>query len=94
MLELVNKRNKTPFEEQDLNILFNLADQAAISIDHVRLRDAHKTTGQRSNERSRPLPITIPLTIQRPRSWSLDTLTAGSIRAKSSPSPSRRTCSD
>ena len=40
VLELVNKRNKTPFEEQDLNILFNLADQAAISIDHVRLRDA------------------------------------------------------
>ena len=40
VLELVNKRNRAPFDEQDLNILFNLADQAAISIDHARLRDA------------------------------------------------------
>jgi len=40
VLELVNKRNLAPFNEQDLNILFNLADQAAISIDHARLRDA------------------------------------------------------
>ena len=40
VLELVNKRDGAPFEEQDLNILFNLADQAAISIDHARLRDA------------------------------------------------------
>jgi len=40
VLELVNKRNDSPFNEQDLNILFNLADQAAISIDHARLRDA------------------------------------------------------
>ncbi len=40
VLELINKLDKAPFEEQDLNILFNLADQAAISIEHVRLRDA------------------------------------------------------
>jgi putative methionine-R-sulfoxide reductase with GAF domain len=40
VLELVNKRNQGVFDDQDLNILFNLADQAAISIDHVRLRDA------------------------------------------------------
>lgn len=40
VLELVNKRDRAPFNEQDLNILFNLADQAAISIDHARLRDA------------------------------------------------------
>jgi putative methionine-R-sulfoxide reductase with GAF domain len=40
VLELVNKRNGKPFDEQDLNILFNLADQAAISIEHVRLQDA------------------------------------------------------
>ena len=40
VLELVNKREGAPFDEQDLNILFNLADQAAISIDHARLRDA------------------------------------------------------
>jgi putative methionine-R-sulfoxide reductase with GAF domain len=40
VLELVNKRNQASFNEQDLNILFNLADQAAISIDHARLRDA------------------------------------------------------
>ena len=40
VLELINKLDKAPFDEQDLNILFNLADQAAISIEHVRLRDA------------------------------------------------------
>ena len=40
VLELINKRDGAPFEDQDLSILFNLADQAAISIDHVRLRDA------------------------------------------------------
>lgn len=40
VLELVNKRSNAPFDEEDLNILFNLADQAAISIDHARLRDA------------------------------------------------------
>jgi HD-GYP domain-containing protein (c-di-GMP phosphodiesterase class II) len=40
VLELVNKRGGTPFDEQDLNLLFNLADQAAISIEHTRLQDA------------------------------------------------------
>lgn len=40
VLELVNKADGAPFDEQDLNILFNLADQAAISIEHVRLQDA------------------------------------------------------
>ncbi len=40
VLELINKRNREPFDEQDLNILFNLADQAAISIEHTRLQDA------------------------------------------------------
>ncbi len=40
VLELINKRNREPFDEQDLDILFNLADQAAISIEHARLQDA------------------------------------------------------
>ncbi|MFQ5791834.1 MAG: HD domain-containing phosphohydrolase [Acidobacteriota bacterium] len=40
VLELLNKKRGAPFDEQDLNILFNLADQAAISIEHVRLQDA------------------------------------------------------
>ncbi len=40
VLELINKKGGTPFDEQDLNILFHLADQAAISIEHMRLRDA------------------------------------------------------
>jgi putative methionine-R-sulfoxide reductase with GAF domain len=39
VLELINKQGG-PFDEQDLNILFNLADQAAISIEHTRLQDA------------------------------------------------------
>ena len=43
VLELINKQaNGAPaaFDENDLSILFNLADQAAISIEHARLRDA------------------------------------------------------
>jgi HD-GYP domain-containing protein (c-di-GMP phosphodiesterase class II) len=40
VLELINKKSGVPFDEQDLNILFNLADQAAISIEHTRLQDA------------------------------------------------------
>lgn len=40
VLELINKKGGTPFDEQDLNILFHLADQAAISIEHMRLQDA------------------------------------------------------
>jgi hypothetical protein len=40
VLELVNKKDDAQFDEQDLNILYNLADQAAISIEHVRLQDA------------------------------------------------------
>lgn len=40
VLELINKHEKGLFTENDLSILFNLADQAAISITHARLRDA------------------------------------------------------
>ncbi len=40
VLELINKSGGAPFDEQDLNILFHLADQAAISIEHMRLQDA------------------------------------------------------
>jgi HD-GYP domain-containing protein (c-di-GMP phosphodiesterase class II) len=40
VLELINKKGSLPFDEQDLSILFNLADQAAISIEHTRLQDA------------------------------------------------------
>lgn len=40
VLELINKLSGRPFDEQDLTILFHLADQAAISIEHMRLQDA------------------------------------------------------
>ncbi len=43
VLELLNKRaggQPAGFDDEDLNILFTLADQAAISIKHVRLQDA------------------------------------------------------
>jgi hypothetical protein len=40
VLELLNKRNPEGFVQEDQALLFNLADQAAISIEHVRLQDA------------------------------------------------------
>jgi putative nucleotidyltransferase with HDIG domain len=42
VLELLNKRNGGRFDEEDQSLLFNLADQAAISIEHVRLQDAQQ----------------------------------------------------
>ncbi|HSF16777.1 MAG TPA: HD domain-containing phosphohydrolase [Vicinamibacteria bacterium] len=40
VLEVLNKRDGAAFDEEDQSILFSLADQAAISIEHVRLQDA------------------------------------------------------
>lgn len=40
VLELLNKRNDGEFDSEDESLLFSLADQAAISIEHVRLQDA------------------------------------------------------
>jgi putative nucleotidyltransferase with HDIG domain len=40
VIELINKLQGRDFDDQDQNILFSLADQAAISIEHARLRDA------------------------------------------------------
>jgi response regulator RpfG family c-di-GMP phosphodiesterase len=42
VLELLNKRNGAGFDAEDQSLLFNLADQAAISIEHVRLQDAQQ----------------------------------------------------
>ena len=40
VLEVLNKKDDGRFENEDQSLLFNLADQAAISIEHVRLQDA------------------------------------------------------
>ncbi len=40
VLELLNKKDDGKFDEEDQTLLFSLADQAAISIEHVRLQDA------------------------------------------------------
>lgn len=40
VIELLNKKGDDEFDEEDQSLLFNLADQAAISIEHVRLMDA------------------------------------------------------
>lgn len=40
VLELLNKKVGDGFDDEDLSLLFSLADQAAISIEHVRLQDA------------------------------------------------------
>ena len=40
VIELLNKEDDGDFDESDQSLLFNLADQAAISIEHVRLQDA------------------------------------------------------
>jgi response regulator RpfG family c-di-GMP phosphodiesterase len=42
VLELLNSRTRDGFDEDDQSLLFNLADQAAISIEHVRLQDAQQ----------------------------------------------------
>jgi putative methionine-R-sulfoxide reductase with GAF domain len=40
VIELLNKSNDGEFDDEDQSLLFSLADQAAISIEHVRLMDA------------------------------------------------------
>ena len=40
VIELLNKKDDGKFDEEDRSLLFSLADQAAISIEHVRLQDA------------------------------------------------------
>lgn len=40
VLELLNKKTGDGFDAEDQTLLFSLADQAAISIEHVRLADA------------------------------------------------------
>ncbi len=40
VIELLNKKKNGEFDAEDQSLLFSLADQAAISIDHVRLTDA------------------------------------------------------
>lgn len=40
VIELLNKKNDGDFDAEDQSLLFSLADQAAISIEHVRLTDA------------------------------------------------------
>jgi len=40
VIELLNKKKDGEFDEEDQSLLFSLADQAAISIEHVRLTDA------------------------------------------------------
>lgn len=40
VIELLNKIGEDEFDEEDQSLLFSLADQAAISIEHVRLIDA------------------------------------------------------
>jgi len=40
VIELLNKNKSGEFNAEDQSLLFSLADQAAISIDHVRLTDA------------------------------------------------------
>ena len=40
VIELLNKKDDGKFDEEDQSLLFSLADQAAISIEHVRLQDA------------------------------------------------------
>ncbi len=42
VLELLNKKDDGKFDGEDQSLLFSLADQAAISIEHVRLQDAQK----------------------------------------------------
>jgi putative methionine-R-sulfoxide reductase with GAF domain len=40
VIELLNKNGDGEFDDEDQSLLFSLADQAAISIEHVRLMDA------------------------------------------------------
>ena len=40
VIELLNKKDDGDFDASDQSLLFSLADQAAISIEHVRLQDA------------------------------------------------------
>ncbi len=42
VLELLNKKNGAGFETEDEKLLGSLGDQAAISIEHVRLQDAQQ----------------------------------------------------
>lgn len=42
VLELLNSRRADGFDNEDQYLLFSLADQAAISIEHVRLQDAQQ----------------------------------------------------
>lgn len=40
VIELLNKKGDDEFDDEDQSLLFSLADQAAISIEHARLTDA------------------------------------------------------
>jgi hypothetical protein len=50
VLEVLNKKDDGRFDDEDQSLLFNLADQAAISIEHVRLQDAQNNYFTHVNE--------------------------------------------